>query len=60
MDEMKKLLKVCVYAIGILCILGFVISVLGEAISADILTMAVFFFAGYGVISLIKKKKGEG
>ena len=60
MEEMKKLLKVCIYAIGIICILGFVISVLGETISADIMTAAIFFFAGYGVISLIKKKKGEG
>lgn len=59
MEEMKKILKVCIYAVGILCLLGFAISILGEKLSADVMTVVVFFFTGYGIVAFIKKVKDK-
>ena len=60
MEELKKLLRICIYAVGIICLLGFAISVVGEKLASDVMTIGVFFFCGYGIIAFIKKKKGEG
>lgn len=60
MEEMKKILRVAIYAVGILCLLGFAISILGEKLSADIMTAVVFFFMGYGIVAFVKKLKEKG
>ena len=60
MDELKKMLKVCIYAVGIICILGFVISIIGDKLAADAMTIGVFLLAGYGGVTLVKKLKEKG
>ena len=60
MEEMKKILRFAIYEVGILCLLGFAISILGEKLSADIMTAVVFFFMGYGIVAFVKKLKEKG
>ena len=60
MDDLRKALKTCIYVIGILCILGFVISIIGEELFANVMTFAVIFLAGYGCVTLIKTLKEKG